>query len=323
MCGLCVESHLMELLGEESSKNAPVSAEHLNVGLLIEPYTQESNFLMHALKYARDLEMENQALYVLHCRALEEIALRPDSAMDSSLALMVLVKHYHSYQRFAVSTFKPDSIADLLPHTDWKLIFDPDFIFAKKQWPAFLEGPELLQQSRVLLEEYCLWWLDGENQEKNDLEQNLAETGVMDPIEDIASTQWDKFYSLFPAHYFALVCLSRHDPGSSVIQRIALSDTNGVPDFPGYDLWLKRKALLYAVQANGDDFLLDNAGINLSLDLVYYAFLKLDLVRQHKQKLIDRIRDLSKGELKKRYLQDEIDSYVEKISGHRQAEIFQ
>ena len=115
----------------------------------------------------------------------------------------------------------------------------------------------------------------GQNQLKNDLNRKLKDTGVYGPIEDIPRTEWDRLYGLFPALYFCLVYTGKHKADSTVLSQIALTSPNGVPNFPDYDLWLRRKALTISIQNKGISFLLDNIGPDLPLDLVYYACLKL------------------------------------------------
>ena len=170
------------------------------------------------------------------------------------------------------------------------MLFDPDFLFAKESWPDLLGREEVVQECAHLLKDYHTWWLLGQGQKRNDLQQRLRETGVLDPIEDIAGAEWEVFYCLFPALYFALACLSRYSPDNTMLREIALTPPSGVPDFPGYDLWLQRKALICGIQNHGVDFLLRNIDSGLSLDLIYYALLKLDKMKAHKQSILARLQ---------------------------------
>ncbi len=313
MCGLCIEFHLMDLLERECRTSVPIPQKDL-VEVFLEPYAQESNFLMHCLKYARAFDMEDEALYVLHCRALEEIVLRPDSAMHNSLARIVLIKHYHAFKRFCSSRFRLEKIEPLVPHPLWKTLYDADFFFDPAKWPVFLQHSDLAEQSFSILDHYLSWWLPGHNQQKNDLDQKMQDTEAYDPVEYITRSEWDRFYDLFPILYFSLVYTGRHAPDSRVVNEIALKSPNKTPDFPGFDLWLRRKALIISIQNKGADFLLDNIGPDLPLDLAYYAFLKLPQVRKNKDQLITRIKSLEKEETNVNFLSEGIDSYIDQIN---------
>ncbi|EFI36083.1 hypothetical protein Dthio_PD3530 [Desulfonatronospira thiodismutans ASO3-1] len=175
MCGICLELHLMDLLEREYRTKAPVSQEDLEE-VLLEPYAQESNFLMHCLKYARAFDMEDNVLSVVHCRALEEIALRPETAMQDSLAMIALIKHYHAFKRFIASRTISDKVLKWLPAPSWHNLYSPGFIFAKDKWGQFLGDKDLLVQCNGLLERYHSWWLLGKGQQKNDLSRKLRET---------------------------------------------------------------------------------------------------------------------------------------------------
>ena len=114
MCGICMEFYLIGILESECRTKASVSQETLEE-VLLEHYAQESNFLMQCLKYARTFDIEDKVLSVIHCRALEEIVHRPEAAMQDSLAMIVLIKHYHAFKHFIASRFKPERIKPMLP----------------------------------------------------------------------------------------------------------------------------------------------------------------------------------------------------------------
>ena len=288
MCGYCIEKNMFDLLGQEVISGAPAQMDQ-DDAMIIEPYAQETNFLMHTLKYARNLEMEQEVLYILHCRALEEIAVRPDSAMKSSLPQMTLVKHYHAYQNFIRSRFNPSVIKNRLPCSSLAFLYSPEFVFAHDKWSGFLFHENLLQQCSELLHFYHSWWLVGQDQEKNDLNKRMEETGVCDPIEDISDEEWDRFYDLFPAVYFALVYAGQYGQDLSLIEKIALTHPNGVPHFPGFDLWIARKAYMIVLQKKGVSFVFENMNFEFRPSLAYYGFLKLEWMRQNKEELISRM----------------------------------
>jgi hypothetical protein len=312
MCGYCIEKVMIELLEQEIGSKAPIP-EDQNSAMLLESLAQETGFPMHSLKFARAWDKEPDILYVLHCRSLEAIAARPVSAAEGGPPHNALVKHYHAYRRMASTRFKKDELKVILPHPSWLMLYDPDFVFSKAKWSEFTDKPDLLDQCADLLERYHSWWLRGEGQHKNDLNLRMKQTGVLDPIEDITRDEWELFYSLFPAIYFALNYLSRYGEDLGPVENVALTDINGVPDFPGFDLWLQRKAFTSAVQARGTSFLLDNLELELRPLLIYYAFLRFDLVRKEREQTIKKISTLMKqiylcGEFAK-----EANTHIEKI----------
>ena len=114
MCGYCVEQVLIsDVLEQEWSTGKPIPEEQVN-GLLLPGHAQESNFTLHSVQFARTYDMVDQVLPILHCRALEEIILRPESALETSLPQMALAKHFHAYQHVAASRFKPEALESFL-----------------------------------------------------------------------------------------------------------------------------------------------------------------------------------------------------------------
>ena len=312
MCGYCIEKAMIDLLDREMGSSAPLSEDQMSI-LLLDSHTQETGFPMHCLKHAREWDKELDILYVLHCRSLEEIATRPASATKGSPPHNALIKHYHAYKRFASSRLKRNDLENILPHPSWLILYDPDFIFSQTKWEELTSNPDLLAQCASLLERYYFWWLRGEGQQKNDLDQRMKKTGVLDPIEDITRDDWDLFYSLFPAVYFALVYLSRHGEDLNPVENIALTDVNGVPDFPGFDLWLQRKALACAVQVRGVTFLLNNLDWEMRPVLIYYAFLRFEFVRKKRGRIILGMRSLVKQRCVNDELEEEANKYMQKM----------
>ena len=160
---------------------------------------------------------------------------------------------------------------------------------------------------------YHSWWLKGEGQNKNDLHQRMKRTGVLDPIEDIAREEWKLFYSLFPAVYFALIYLSRYGEDLAPVEKIALTNVNGVPDFPGLDLWLQRRALACAVQARGVTFLLNNIDREMRPVLIYYAVLRFEFVKKEREQIIQRMHNIKQKYTYGEFL-EEMNIYIENLN---------
>lgn len=318
MCGYCIEKAMIDLLDREMGSSAPLSEDQMSI-LLLDSHTQETGFPMHCLKHAREWDKELDILYVLHCRALEEIVARPGSAAKSSLPHNALVKHYHAYRRMASSRFeKKDELKDILPHPSWIVLYDPDFVFSPVMWREFTARTDLPAQCAELLERYHAWWLKGEGQHKNDLDQRLEETGVLDPIEDIAREDRELFYSLFPAVSFALFYQSRYGEDLTPVENVALTDVAGVPDFTGFDLWLQRRALACSVQARGASFLLDNLGPELRPLLIFYGFLRFEAIREKKELICSRMMSVIEKNDFSHEVEEEVHKYKEKMNCYEQ-----
>lgn len=308
MCGYCIETAMLDLLEQEVSTGRPDKDEE--VSPLFESITQETNFLMHSLKLARKFHMMDEIFYVAHCRAIEEIVHHPHTAMKDGLPQIALIKHLHGYKRFISTRFADQEFVSWLPDPAWMALYHMGFVFSSDMWTEFLSREDLLLESARLLEKYSLWWLQGHEQTKNDLNARMEETGVLDPIEDIAEKDWARFYDFYPALYFAMHYCSRHSPDLPVLKSIALDCPNGVPGFPGYDLWLARKSLVLAIRHYGVDFLLDNISEELPLSRVYYAFLRLESVRNAKDRIIERFNMVLENDDPCGEFRDDVDNYT-------------
>jgi hypothetical protein len=89
------------------------------------------------------------------------------------------------------------------------------------------------------------------------------------------------FHASFPTVYFSFLYLAKYKTGAEIIKKIALNNPHCVPEFDGYDLWLRRKALIVCVKKYGIQFITDNYN-QIELDLVYYVLLR---TRQTKNEL--------------------------------------
>lgn len=314
MCGYCFEQvFLNEILEQECGSNSPIEYNKFD-GLLVTPYSQETNYLLHCLKSARASDQLPSALFIIHCRGLEDVIYRSKSPCVDCLSHATLAKHYHKYHqiledhRLSIKANK-----ELLPHPSWIELYDPKFIFDSKKWSNFLKNQNLLPKAVSLLEEYYHWWILGDEKDKNDLSKMMEETGIFDPIEDIKKEELDRFYGIFPALYFSLVYLSNQNNELNLIEKIALTNPDGVPDFPGFDLWLQRKALLSMIRKKGVSFLIDNLNSELRVELVYYAFLKLEEVKQESRKVIEKLKSVVEAEVTPSEFTDSSNTYIEKM----------
>lgn len=142
-------------------------------------------------------------------------------------------------------------------------------------WNQFIADKErILKNSLDLLNFYHDWWLLGIGKEKDNPVERTKETGIMvESIDNTTLAEWNRFDALYPAIFFALSYIIHHHSDSEIIQKIALTKLEDVPDMWGKDLWLQRKAMIARVQRNGISFIVDNLN-HIRYELIYYVLLK-------------------------------------------------
>mgnify|MGYP006283549367 CR=1 FL=1 len=130
MFGYRFEQAMIDIWEQECATRNPAPKDKINAILLL-LHAQESNFTLHGIKFAHRWGMASEALSILHYRALEELILRPDSALETSLPQMALAKHYHDYKQRLAETGILDSIEYICEY-EWELFqnFFPALCFA-------------------------------------------------------------------------------------------------------------------------------------------------------------------------------------------------
>ncbi|SMP46015.1 hypothetical protein SAMN06295888_103212 [Desulfonatronum zhilinae] len=292
MCGYCVENAALGLIEKEIVKNKPLDEDDLH-GLVLEPFTQESRYALHNAQLGQSFEMLPEVLHILHCLALGELGGASGTEHGDSLVKAALAKHFHDY-RHMLSTKFPGHVEllCLLPHPEWAMLYGQEMLFSQAKRQTFLSGPLLPGQCSGLLNAYHDWWLQGNGLCRNDQDQLLRDTGVYDPIPDITDQERDRLDMLFPALFFAVSFLAQSPKSLDSIRRIALNEPSATPLFNGLDLWLRRKALIFAIRNDGPGFLLDNLSRDFSPVLIRYAFMRLGPVRAIKTQLVDRLQSM-------------------------------
>ena len=143
-------------------------------------------------------------------------------------------------------------------------------------WNQFVADKEtILKNALDLLSLYYDWWLLGNGKEKNDPEERIEDTGIMDHIDNTTLAEWKKFDALYPAISFALSYIINNHSDSEIIQRIALTNLEDAPDTWGKDLWLQRKAMIACVKRHGLAFIVENLN-QIRYELIYYVLLKTE-----------------------------------------------
>lgn len=177
-----------------------------------------------------------------------------------------------------------------------------------------MSDPLLPGQCSELLNAYHDWWLQGKGLCRNDQDHLLRDTGVYDPIPDITDQERDRLDMLFPALFFAVSFLGQSQKRLDSIRRIALKEPFATPLFNGLELWLRRRALIIAIQNHGPGFLLDNLSRNFRPVLIRYAFIRLGSVRSVKFELVDRLQSMIRTDEQRSEFDDEAQMYLDRIS---------
>lgn len=289
MCGFCLEQAFIGELENELRADSGLNKDPEPI--LLQHYAQESNNLKLSIEYICKNEINTDLLYYLHCRVLEEKTFPSDIPISNNALQNALHNNLNLYCAYIHNRFSLDLIQDILPSPAWGILYCPDFLFNIEKRKNFLRTENLITQSRLLLKNYCQWWLKGKNKKKNELSNLLKIKGVADPIEETTQEEWEKFYDLFPAVYFALAYLASMDRESALIEKIALHEPEGVPDFPGCDLWLQRRALIHMIRKQGSSFLIENLSY-LRPELIFYSFLTLKEIWLAKARLITRFNSI-------------------------------
>lgn len=143
-------------------------------------------------------------------------------------------------------------------------------------WSQFIANKERIRKNAIdLLNFYHDWWLLGIGKEKSEPKEQIEETGIEDSSVSATLAEWNKFDTLYPALSFALSYLINHHSDSDIIQKIALTNLEDVPDIWTKDLWLQRRAMVACVKRDGFSLIVDNLS-QVRYELIYYVLLKTD-----------------------------------------------
>ena len=247
MCGYCVESHLFRQLIESAVEQEPMEL----VELFVPVYLQEADDLADGLHRAKEFKNYQYHIDTACCKFYEQSILH---GFDARLSKLIM-----SFFEDKTITSYLDKRKSCIGETLWANLGRMDIYTSADSWNDFIQNTDsILNCSITILHEYANWWLFGHGKAQSDSpETRLKKTGVFDPIDNTTQNDFEKFYSIFPVLYFALMFVSKHASNSSIIKSIALKSPHDVPGFWGEDLWLQRKAFVHCVKNYGLEFLLD------------------------------------------------------------------
>jgi len=143
-------------------------------------------------------------------------------------------------------------------------------------WNQFIADKESIRKNAMdLLNFYHDWWLLGIGKEKSAPDKQIEGTEIEDSSVSATLAEWNKFHAIYPAISFALSIIINHRNDSKIIQKIALTNLEDVPDTWGKDLWLQRRAMISCVKRTELSFIVDNLS-RIRYELIYYVLLKAD-----------------------------------------------
>lgn len=255
MCGYCYEGIMLHVVetGHRGTKGYRFS------------YLQESEDIKTEIQQLEDSNNPEPLIDLAFCRLYDHYFA---NGFDIELFNIlqdkfghVAIKSYFARMQASPSAFKAE-------------LSNINLLNDEACWNQFIADKErVFRNSLDLLNFYYDWWLLGIGKEKEELEERIEEVGVTDHIDNTTLAEWNKFDSLYPAVSFSLSFNIHHHSDAGIIQKIAVTNLEDVPDMWGKDLWLQRRAMIACVKRIGLSFIVDNLS-QIRYELIYYILLK-------------------------------------------------
>lgn len=259
MCGYCYEGIMLHVVetGHRGTKGYRFS------------YLQESDDIKTEIQQLEDPNNLEPLIDLAFCRLYDHYFAH---GFDVELFNILQDKFGHEAVK-SYLTRRQTSSSEILKAE----LSDINLLSDAKCWNRLIADKEkIFKDSLELLNSYYDWWLLGIGKEKSEPLQRMEQTRIMDPIDNTTLAEWNKFDTLYPAVSFALSYIIHHHSDSEIIQRIALTNLEDVPDMWGKDLWLQRRAMIARVKRNGLSFIVDNLS-QIRYELIYYILLRADI----------------------------------------------
>ena len=302
MCGWCTESLALEIVEQEIRGIYP-EKERLHEGSpFLDYYLREATDFVKAFDYLKltitgekSVPLEKWPLEIILLRALEIRAEQDFNAFafqevaKESLFRSLIYKACGEKLKnnFAQSTRGVDT-------TPLCFLYDADTFLHENRAFELKRTEQILPACHRLLKHYHAWWLKGAGLRKNDLEQRMEETGIYDPIEDVAEDQTERFNLLLRALYFSVLTIGKFEAGKNVLWELAHSNPIGIPQFSGDDLWLQRIAALKLYDLLGFDSFIKHFP-DFRITLFYYIGLKRGYTQEQKKLILEAARQFPKS----------------------------
>jgi len=291
MCGWCVEGLALEILGKERSGRFPKRVCGDEMGRWF--YLREAGDFPRALKRMKQsligkklVLSEKLPATVVLLRCLEILVTGGFASplyqhlVRQDLIRNLIIKACENCPQSAFTeATQPLDIPTLAS------LYEPATYLTEAGAQELQNVAQLIPACKEMLRHYHSWWLMGRGLWKNDLDERMAETGILDPIEDIAQDQHERFYLLLRAIYFSILLIGRFPAGSKVLRQLVRQHPAGVPWFSGDDLWLQRVAALRLYDLRGFDFFLEYLS-EFRATVFYYIDLQRGFTTMQKQHLL-------------------------------------
>lgn len=276
MCGYCIEAGIvLDFVENERSLGQMELENHW-----VPSYLQECEDLPSTIKKLKKFNKFSDSIDIVFCRVWEKII---NNKYESACTELETGFDKESINKFLIRFHDSEDCKE------WGVLGDNNLYADKQYWARLLENKKrLIDVSEKTLMNYYDWWIRGNKKKTSDPGDRFKKTGIMDPIDNTTREEWDRFYLFFPAVFFSLSFLSRHQSRSGIIKQIALESPQDVPHFSGHDLWLQRKALVVCLKEYGIQFILDNYD-KLRFELICYALLKKAIRSKSEFYILERI----------------------------------
>lgn len=266
MCGYCIQSECVLPLCESEDFIDRFIQEDAKFARLLSPaYLQESKNLPVAIDKIRQFRSVAGFTGIVFCRIWEMLMVHPSNAIYE-----ILNSHFSTTElnEFLLKlSLNSDELSISL--SDIKLYQDVD------HWNQFISNEKhLIKGTEKTLLSYYSWWLISDD--GSVVTSIISKQGsgiILSNLPDKELNELSIFHSLFPTVYFSFLYLAKYNTDAEIIKKIALNNPYLVPEFEGYDLWLRRKALIVCVKKYGTQFISENYS-QIELDLVYYVLLR-------------------------------------------------
>ncbi|MBF0121612.1 MAG: hypothetical protein HQK79_22500 [Desulfobacterales bacterium] len=292
MCGYCIESNYTIPAIESVCLGGGTMQNHNVDPLYLPNFLQEEQNLLLAVEKVKEIYAFDGYLHIVLCRLFEENILHGhyEERFDKVVSTIGYAQFFEFLEKCLLLLGKY-KIGD-----KWERIYHQDIYQDMQRWNSFiLNQSELIDEAINLLNYYYDWWIKGYNKMESDPNKRMAETGIMDPIDNTPLDEGEKFYTIFPLIYTSLIYVWKYGNGTDFIKKIAVNNPKWCPSFFGYDLWLQRKAFYLYVEKVGllHALKLTNK-IKIRFEPVYYALLK-HKINKNDNDLIEVMEILNKN----------------------------
>lgn len=295
MCGWCFESFVKEVLEKERSNC--ILPEDCDEDWTAWFYLREGNDfplalerLSQSMKRKKVVPLEYLSAEIVLLRMLEILLQHGFSSpiyqrlIRRRLIRSLIVKACDKCRHSAfVNALKDLNLGPLA------MLNKSDTYLSQKMARQLTQPAAVIPACRSLLNFYRTWWLQGKGLARNDLSMRMEETGILDPIEDVAEADQERFELLFRTIFFSILMVGEFAAGKNMLHILAKEDPAGVPLFTGNDLWLQRTAALKLYDLIGFDAFCGYFA-DFRDTLFYYIDLKRGLTLEQKTRLLELAR---------------------------------